>query len=123
MENSGLSLISLPSMSNAHCQGGHKGCQSAAELLRASRMGTRRPRRERLNIESVFSAARGAHFQSFSICTLFSNDSSRVITVLFTNEVWKMRERGEAVNSPAGMRRLSPREREASILLPAGLGA
>lgn len=73
-------------------------------------MGTHRPGRERLNMESVFSAARGARFQTLSICTLFSNDSSRVITVLFTNEVWKRLGRGEAVNSPAGMRRLSPRE-------------
>lgn len=63
-------------------------------------------------MESVFSAARGAHFQSFSICTLFSNDSLRVITALFTNEVWKIQESSWAVDSPAGTRGLSPGDAE-----------
>lgn len=86
-------------------------------------MGVHRPERERFNTESVFSAARGAHFQSFSICTLFSNDSSRVITVLFTNEVWKIRERGKTVNSPAGMHGLSPADTESIDPPSVGLGA
>lgn len=67
--------------------------QFSAEKLRAEQTGMFGPERERFNMESVFSAARGAQFQSFSICILFSNDSLRVITVLFTNEVWKIRER------------------------------
>lgn len=86
--------------------------QFSAEKLRAEQTGMFGPERERFNMESVFSAARGAQFQSFSICILFSNDSLRVITVLFTNEVWKIRESAEAVNSPAGMRGLSPGDRK-----------
>lgn len=87
-------------------------------------MGIHRPGRERFNIESVFSAARGAHFQSFSICTLSSNDSLRVITVLFTNEVWKICAR-EAKLSIVLQECVVclPETQKASIPLPVGLEA
>lgn len=60
---------------------------------------------ENSSIWKVFSAQPGVPISSpFQFAHFPSNDSSRVITVLFTNEVWKMGERqGLSIAGSAGM--------------------
>lgn len=112
MKNSSLSLISLPSTSDAHCQGGHKGGHSLRQKHEGPSKGERTDPGENGSILKVFSPQPevpiSSPFQSvhFSPMTPEGNYSS------FTNEVWKIRERGKAVNSPAGMHGLSPGDTE-----------
>lgn len=78
---------------------------------------------ENSSIWKVFSSQPGVPISSpFQFAHFPSNDSSRVITVLFTNEVWKMGERqGLSIAGSAGMHgSVSRRHRKASISLPGG---
>jgi hypothetical protein len=93
MENPDLSLILLPWCQTSIVRVATKLATVCNRNTRSKQMGVHSPE-ENGSIWKVFSAQPEVPISSpFQFLHFSSNDSSRVITVLFTNEVWKIGER------------------------------